>query len=173
MGVYKVVSSTNNRGSSSSLFIAVAISTFVALVLKLIQLPLSLFYFWPDWIALVVAFWALHQPGRFGPVAGFIIGTLLEVLFVRTFGVLGLGLATLAFVINSTHQQLRALSVWQQIFVIGLYVGVFKLLTGWLSGMVSDFVITSEYWYSLLGDILIWPFATILLHELRRILRLR
>jgi len=162
-----------NRGSSASFFWAVVISTFIALVLKLIELPQSVFYFWPDWIVIVVVFWALHQPDRFGPVSGFIIGTLLEVLFVRNFGVLGLGLACLAFTVNSAHQQLRALSPWQQMFIIGFFVGVFKLITGWFLGLVSDFVITTEYWYSLLGDILIWPFATILLHELRRIMRLR
>ena len=120
-----------------------------------------------------MVFWALHQPDRFGPVSGFIIGTLLEVLFVRNFGVLGLGLACLAFTVNSAHQQLRALSSWQQMFIIGFFVGVFKLITGWFLGLVSDFIITTEYWYSLLGDVLIWPFATILLHELRRIMRLR
>ena len=79
-----------NRGSSANFFWAVVISTFIALVLKLIELPQSVFYFWPDWIVIVVVFWALHQPDRFGPVSGFIIGTLLEVLFVRNFGVLGL-----------------------------------------------------------------------------------
>lgn len=163
---------TANRGSAVGLFWAVVISTFIALVLMLIALPDSLFYFWPDWIALVVIFWALYQPIRFGPVCGFIIGTLLEVLFVRNFGVLGLGLASLAFFVNSTHQQLKVLSPWQQMFIIGFFIAVFKLITGWLSGLVSDFQTNSEYWYSLLGDVLVWPFVTILLHELRRIFRL-
>jgi len=134
-------------------------------------LPPSLFYFWPDWIVLVVIFWSLTQPDRIGPFIGFIIGTLLEVLFVRNFGVLGLGLATLAFLVNSTHQQLRVLSAWQQMIIVGLFVGVFKLITGWFSGLVSDFVITTEYWYSLFGDILVWPFISILLFELRRFFR--
>ena len=45
-----------NRGSALNLFWAVLISTFVALVLKLISLPQSVFYFWPDWVVLVVIF---------------------------------------------------------------------------------------------------------------------
>jgi len=163
----------SKRGSQASLFWAVLLSTFAALVLMLIELPQHLFYFWPDWIVLVVIFWSLTQPDRIGPFIGFIIGTLLEVLFVRTFGVLGLGLALLTFIVNSTHQQLRVLSVWQQMIIVGLLAGVFKLVTGWFSGLVSDFVITSEYWYSLLGDIVVWPFVSILLYELRRLLRVR
>jgi len=151
-----------------SLFWAVLLSSFLALVLTVVQLPQWLFYFWPDWIALIVVYWSLMVPERVGPLVGFIIGTMLEVLFVRKFGVLGLGLATLAFIVNSMHQQLRALSVWQQMVLVGLFIGVFKLLTGWLQGLVSDFTITGEYWYSILGSILVWPFMFILLEELRR-----
>jgi len=159
--------------SPVNLFWAVFLSSFVALVLMLIQLPASLFYFWPDWIALVVVYWALIAPDRVGPFVGFVIGTVLEVLFVRKFGVLGLGLATLAFIVNSTHQQLRVLSMWQQMILVALFVGVFKLLTGWLYGLVTDFTITREYWYSLLGCLVVWPFAYILLQELRRIARVK
>jgi len=158
---------------SGRLVIGVAISAFIALVLTVVQLPGWLFYFWPDWIAIVVAYWALMTPKRVGPFVGFIIGTLLEVLFVRKFGVLGFGLATLAFIVNSTSQQLRALSIWQQMISIGVFISFFKLLTGWLSGLVSGFTITPEYWYSLLGSVLIWPFAYILLEELRRVVRIR
>ena len=161
-----------NRGSAVNLFWAVVISTSVAFVLMLIALPQSVFYFRPDWVALVVIFWALYQPERFGPVSGFIIGTLLEVLLVKNLGVFGFGLACLAFIVNSTHRQLKVLSPWQQVIIIGLFIGFYKVITGWLTGLVSDFQINAEYWYSLLGDVLIWPFVTILLNELRRFFRL-
>ena len=165
--------SMGNRGSSSNLFLAVSLSAVVALVLTAVQLPSWLFHFWPDWIAIVVVYWALATPNRIGPFVGFIIGTLLEVLFVRKFGVLGFGLATLAFVINTTSQQLRALSIWQQTLSVAGLIGFFKLLTGWLYGLIVGFTITSEYWYSLVGSLLIWPFAFILLEELRRAVRIR
>lgn len=161
------------QSSSMNLFWGVAISSFVAFVLMVIQMPQWMFYFWPDWIALVVVYWALHAPNRFGPFAGFLIGLLLDVLFVRKFGVEGLGLATLAFLVNSSHQQLRVLSLWQQTLLVGVFIGIFKLITGWLYGMVADFTITREYWYSLLGCIVVWPFVYILMQELRRIARIR
>jgi len=162
-----------SNASTASLVIGVSSSAFIALVLTVVQLPAWLFYFWPEWIAVVVIYWALITPKRVGPFVGFIIGTLLEVLFVRNFGVLGLGLATLAFIVNSASQQLRVLSIWQQMISVGFFVGIFKLLTGWLSGMVEGFTITSDYWYSLVGSVVIWPFAYILLEELRRIVRIR
>lgn len=163
----------NSNVSGLQIFFGVFISVFVGLVLTKVQLPDFLRYFRPDWIAIVVAYWALRTPDQVGPFVALAIGTLLEVLFVRKFGVLGLGLATLAFLTNSASQQLRALSIWQQMISIGFFIALFKLLTGWLSGMVSEFTITSDYWYSILGSVLIWPFATILLEELRSALRIR
>lgn len=163
----------SNRVSNYKVFWAVSLSTLVALALMIVPVPQPLFYFWPDWIALVIVYWALYTPEKVGPVVGFIIGVLLEVLFVRKFGVEGLGLATLAFLVNYANQQLNVLSIWQQTIVIAMFIALFKLITGWLYGLVGDFTITFEYWYSLLGCILVWPFMCILLHELRRRTRTR
>jgi len=120
----------------------------------------------------VVVYWALTMPDRVGPWVGFLVGLVLEVLFVRNFGVLGFGMAALAFIVNRVSQQLRVLSVWQQMLLIGIFVGIFKLVTGWLYGLIDDFTITNEYWYSLLGGMLVWPFVFILLQELRRSARI-
>ena len=163
-----------NRRHNSwfNLFYVICFSSFIALVLTILPLPAWLFYFWPDWMALILVYWALSVPERVGPWVGFAIGTVLEVLFVRNFGVLGFGMAVLAFIVNRVSLQLRVMSVWQQMIMVGLLVGVFKLITGWLNGLITDFTITSEYWYSLVGGMLVWPFLFILLQELRRSARI-
>jgi len=163
----------SNRNSGFKVFWAVALSVLVALALMIVPLPQPLFYFWPDWIALVIVYWALYTPDKVGPLVGFVVGLLLEVLFVREFGVEGLGLATLAFMVNHSNQQLSVLSIWQQTIVVSLFVALFKLITGWLYGLVGDFTITLQYWYSIFGGMFVWPFITILLHELRRKCRIR
>lgn len=165
--------SGRNLTPTPLLAMGVGISALVALVLTVVQLPGWMYNFWPEWMTLVVIYWALIKPEQVGPFTAFVIGTLLEVLFVRKFGVLGLGLATVAFLVNSANQQLRVLSVWQQMFIVGTLVAVFKLLTGWLYGIVADYTITREFWYPILGSILIWPFVLILMEELRRRLRIR
>lgn len=158
--------------SNARLFWAVTLSFFIALVLTVLPLPQWLFYFWPDWMALLVFYWALTVPERVGPWVGFAIGTLMEVLFVRKFGVLGFGMAILAFAVNRSHLQLRALSIWQQMLIVGLFVGFLKLIVGWLYGLISGFTLTTDYWYSLIGSMLIWPFVFILMHEVRRMARI-
>ncbi len=150
-----------------NLFWAFTLSAFLALALTIVQVE-PIFFYWPDWIALVVIYWALMTPDKIGPSVAFVLGTLLEVLFVRNFGVMGFGLASLAFLVNRGHQQLKVLSLWQQTMVIGALIGAYKLVTGWLFGMITGFVITNEYFYSLIGSMLVWPFLYILLQEQRR-----
>ena len=75
-------------------------SAMIALALMIVPLPQWLFYFWPDWIALIIIYWALYTPDRVGPVIGFVMGVLLEVLFVRKFGVEGFGLPSKPFVVQ-------------------------------------------------------------------------
>jgi len=156
------------RSHPMSVFGLFLLSSFVALVLMLLPLPPWLFHFWPDWIALVIFYWALAVPERINTLVGFVMGIVMEVLLLRNFGVFGLGYATLAFIVNRFHLQLRMLSLWQQMIIVGLVIGFIKLITGWLHGMVSDFIITAPYWYSLIGDMLVWPFVFIILRELRR-----
>ena len=164
---------SNRNNTLFKLMWVISLSSFIALVLTILPLPQSMFYFWPDWMALIVIYWSLTVPDRIGPWVGFAIGTVLEVLFVRNFGVLGFSMAVLAFSTNRASLQIRALSIWQQTLFVCIFIALFKLITGWLYGLSSDFTITREYWYSLVGDLVFWPFVFILLQELRRITRIQ
>lgn len=159
--------------SPSRIYWAFALSCFVAFTLMLVQVPDWLSLFWPDWIALVIVYWALLAPSRIGPITGFIVGTILEVLRAKNFGVLSIGLATLAFFVNMSHLQLRVTSRWQQVFLVVMFIAVFKLINLWFEGMVGDARISIRDWYSLLGNFIVWPFINILLDELRRAYRIR
>lgn len=150
-----------------------AFTCFIAFTFMLVQVPDWLSAFWPDWIALILVYWSLYAPSRIGPVVGFIVGTMLEVLFAKTFGVLSLGLATLAFLVNISHLQLRVTSRWQQVFMVVFFVAIFKLMNLWFEGIVDGAKITASDWYSLLGNFVVWPFIHIALDELRRAFRIR
>lgn len=163
----------NQQERLGRLILAFSLSSIAALILMVMRVPDWLFNFWPDWIALVLVYWALMKPERIGPLFGFIVGTVLEVLFVRKFGALGFGFATLVFIVNSFNQQLRIIPLWQQTILVALFIGMIKIVVGWLYGIVADFTITAEYFQSIFGNLLIWPFVFILLDEFRRSMRIR
>lgn len=159
--------------TSGSVYWAFALSCFIAFTLMLVQVPDWLAPFWPDWIPLVIVYWALIAPDRIGPIAGFIIGTMLEVLTAKTLGVISAGLVILAFLVNISYLQFRVTSRWQQVFLVILLVGIFKLINLWLEGLVGDARITAQDWYSLAGNLVVWPFLNIVLDELRQMYRIR
>ncbi|MEO0368590.1 MAG: rod shape-determining protein MreD [Pseudomonadota bacterium] len=149
------------------------VSTAAAMVLSLVALPDSIYYFWPDWLVLVVIYWSLVEPERVGPFFGLSLGLLMDVLMVKHFGVQSLGFAIIAFLINKSHQQLKVMTTWQQMLIVGLLIATFKLIIGWLYGLVSEFNFTLEFWYSILGSMVAWPFVFIMLNELARFARFR
>lgn len=159
--------------SSAKLYWSFSLSCFIAFTLMLFQVPDWLSAFWPDWIALTIVYWALNAPNRIGPFAAFIIGTMVEVLTVKTFGVLSFALAFLAFVVNLSHLQLRVMSNWQKVFLVIVLVAFFKLINLWFDGLVGTNRLTVDDWYSMLGNLAVWPFLSIVLDELRRVSRMR
>ncbi|MCH2189977.1 MAG: rod shape-determining protein MreD [Gammaproteobacteria bacterium] len=163
----------STAGAPNRVYLALCVSCFAAFTLMLVQVPDWLAAFWPDWIALVLVYWALLAPNKVGPIVGFTIGTMLEVLTAKTFGVLSIGLATLVFLVNLTYLQLKVTSRWLQVFLVVALIAFFKLINLWLEGLVAGNKITVEDWYSIVGNILVWPFVNIVLEEIRRVFHLR
>lgn len=147
--------------------------TFVAAILTIVNLPGWLFYFRPDWIALLVVYWVLAIPNRVGVFYGMAHGLLLDLLLIKVFGLNALGMSLLAFVITRIYTQIRMFPIWQQAILVSLLIAIMKLLIGWVASWVSDFTFSRYYWYSTLGNIVIWPFLYIILRDIRRALKLK
>jgi len=162
----------NARSTKKSVFWVICATLLVALILMIVSLPRWLFYFWPDWVGLVLAYWALTYPKEITPFRVLLVAVIAEVLFVKNFGVIGIGLVPAIFLISSFSQQMKAMSMWMQILLVAIAMTLSKIITGWVSGLIGDFDITLEYWYSIIGDMVIWPFLYIGLNELRRALRI-
>ncbi|MDR2788351.1 MAG: rod shape-determining protein MreD [Candidatus Accumulibacter sp.] len=62
----------------------IAASLFAALLLNF--LPTSDWSWMPDWVALVLIFWSIHEPRRVGMGAGFLLGLIMDVADASLFG---------------------------------------------------------------------------------------
>jgi rod shape-determining protein MreD len=71
------------------------LSLCVALVLNLASLGRLPGY--PDWLALVLTFWCIHQPLRIGMAAAFLFGLLMDVADASVMGQHALAYVLLAF----------------------------------------------------------------------------
>lgn len=148
----------------------IGLTLFLALVLAAIHLPQE----WPEWLgwmrpqwtAVVVFFWVLHFPNRFGLIWAWVLGVLLDVLQADPLGLNALSLATITYVTWKLYERLRMYTVVQQcgvVFLLTAAAELFRLLVHalWLDREISFLFITGA-----LMSGLIWPPVEALLLQL-------
>lgn len=98
------------------------LSLTIALVLNLI--PLGRLPGIPDWVALVLLFWSIHQPLRIGMGAGFIFGLFMDVGNASVMGQHALAYVLLAFAAGSLARRILWFPLVQQaLHVLPLLLG--------------------------------------------------
>ncbi|MET0506860.1 MAG: rod shape-determining protein MreD [Burkholderiaceae bacterium] len=117
----------------------------------------------PDFVALVVVFWNVHQPRRVGIGIGFVLGLILDVHNSSLLGERALLYSLLAYGAWSMHKRVPWFSIGGQVLhVLPLFVGaqalvvVVRLATGAPLPGVTLFL----QWVS---TALLWPVADLLL----------
>lgn len=113
----------------------IVFSLFVALLLNLI--PFGRLSGIPDWVALVLAFWCIHQPLKVGMSAGFLLGLMMDVVDASVMGQHALAYVLLAFVAAGLSRRVLWFPLNQQaLHVLPLFLGTqgvmvfIRLLTG-------------------------------------------
>jgi rod shape-determining protein MreD len=98
------------------------LSLMVALALNLI--PLGRLPGIPDWLALALAFWCIHQPLKVGIGAGFVFGLVMDVANANVMGQHALAYVLLAFAAGGLSRRIRWFPLGQQaLHVLPLFLG--------------------------------------------------
>lgn len=110
-------------------------SLLVALALNLIpfgQLPGI-----PDWFALTLAFWCIHQPLKVGMGAGFFFGLVMDVANGSVIGQHALAYVLLAFAAGGLSRRIlwfplgqQALQIWPMLLGTQLVMVLIRMATG-------------------------------------------
>ena len=113
-------------------------------------------------------YWCLAIPERVGVLTAWAVGLLLDVLHGAILGQHALGLAFVAYVSVLYHQQVRVFPLIQQSLVVGslvfLYLGA-MLLT---YNLLGSRPYSSQYLLGAVTSALLWPWAYIVLRDVRR-----
>jgi rod shape-determining protein MreD len=149
--------------------VAVIVATFlIAIVLAVMPLPEWARLYRPQWVTLVLIYWALALPQRVGVGVGFTLGILLDTLTGTLFGQHALSLSVIAYITIKTHQRVRLFPLWQQaVFVLGLLL-LERLLAMAAMGVAGRETPGAEFWIASVGGALLWPWAYFILRDLRR-----
>lgn len=136
-------------------------SLFVALVLNL--LPLGRVLWMPDFLAVVLVFWGVHQPRRVGITVAFLFGLVMDVHQAALLGQNALAYSVLTFLAMAAHRRLRwfplvvqavqvlPIFLLAQAIVVGLRVLGGGVFPGWL------------VFAGALAEAVVWPVISLLL----------
>ncbi|MCW9047917.1 MAG: rod shape-determining protein MreD [Gammaproteobacteria bacterium] len=153
---------------SQNCFRIVIPTLIIALMLGMWPLPDWLEYARPEWVVLVLMYWALAMPERIGVTMAWVVGLLLDVTQGAIIGQHALGLVLVVFVISTQYQRIRVFSLAQQALVVMLLLLVKQVMVLWVSGIVGQAPDIGLYFLPALTGAILWPWLFIVLRDLRR-----
>lgn len=135
----------------------------VAMGLKIMPLPPVLQAWNPDWVLLVLIYWVLVLPYKFGVFGSWTVGLLTDVLTDRILGQYALVYALLAYICLKLHKRVRTFPLAQQ----GVFIFCCLLIAQILVFCIESIHNPSRFQWSfllpVLSGTLVWPFAGIIL----------
>ena len=140
----------------------------VALMLHMWPLPEWMEYARPEWMTLVLLYWALAMPEQVGVTIAWFAGLLIDVTQGAILGQHAVGLVVIVYVIQLEYQRIRVFSLAQQALVVFLLLIIKQVLTLWVIGIVGQAPDLTLYFLPSLVGAIIWPWLFLLLRDLRR-----
>lgn len=152
----------------------VIFSSFViAMMLVALPLPEWAQQLRPEWVLLVLIYWCMALPERFGIGLSWLVGLFVDVLTGALLGQHALSYAVVAFVVMKLYKRVRVFPLWQQALLVLILVLLSQLLTLWIKGAIDRVPGSWTYWLPSVTSTLIWPWAFLLMRDIRRRFRVQ
>jgi rod shape-determining protein MreD len=136
---------------------AFIVTVSVAMVLRVIALTPAVDVLMPDWIALVLIYWSIALPERFGVFFAWMVGLLTDVLTGRLLGQYALIYSLLVYFSLKEHRRLRQFPVIQQcLYVFICLLGAQSIVFG-AESMQANSHLDAAFWYPAISGTLLWP----------------
>jgi rod shape-determining protein MreD len=148
--------------------LTILVTLCVAMLLMILPMPDWARPFRPQWVTLVLLYWAIALPHRVGVGSGFATGIVLDVLTGTLLGQHALGLSIVTFIAIQLHQRIRVFPFWQQSLGIFILLVIEHLLALWVTGATQGVTPGLVYWSVPPIGALLWPWVFVTLRKARR-----
>ena len=129
----------------------------LALALSAVPLPTSVAPFRPEWVPLMLIFWSMLAPERFGLLTAFWMGLLLDTLSGSLLGQHALALVVVVHLTIRFHLRIRVFPIWQLSVTVVLLLAIYEFVLFWVDGVAGRTVPLMERWAPLITSAMIWP----------------
>jgi rod shape-determining protein MreD len=151
----------------SSRRLPVIVTLVVGLMLSIMPLPNLVAPFRPDWLALLLIFWAMQLPRTWSIGTAWIIGLILDVSYGTLLGQHALALCVIVFITVRFHLLMRVFPLSQLTATVFALLALYQFLLFWINGVASVSAPLLAYWAPVVTGTLIWPFLYMFLSGVR------
>jgi rod shape-determining protein MreD len=156
------------KATVSKLLKAGLITMVAAFMLAIMPLPNWAVELRPEWVTLVLIYWAMTVPSKIGVTMAWFTGLLLDVSYGTLMGQHAIGMVLVIYVIHIQHQRLRVASLLQQAIVIFGLLFVKQLLILWVDGMLGRAPGSWLYFMPTVTSTVLWPWVYLILRNLEQ-----
>lgn len=146
----------------------ILVTLVIAFWLSILPVPEWARWARPEWVALVVIYWAIALPHRMGVGMAWLTGFALDLVEGAPLGENALALSVVTYLALTLYQRLRMYAAWQQAGVVFVLVGINQLLCHWVQTMTAQAMPTLMFLLPALVSALLWPSLFLMLRYLRR-----
>jgi rod shape-determining protein MreD len=117
-----------------------------ALILSAMPLPNSVAAFRPDWAVVVLIYWSLIAPRRYGLLTALWMGLALDTLSGALLGQHALALLIVVYLSQRFYLRIRVFPISQLALTVVLLLSVYQFTLFWIDGIAGRTVPLIERW---------------------------
>lgn len=147
-------------------------TVFFAMVLLVIPAPELIRDFLPDWVSLVLIYWALALPTRMGVSLAWLAGLVVDLFTLGIPGAHALSKAVLVYLVKMLALRVRTYPLWQQSVMITLLLGLEVLMLAIVDIVTDGGLGVLHRWTAVIVGGLAWPLVYVVLRRSRHLANL-
>ncbi len=145
----------------------VLITLLVGLMLSIMPLPDAAEPFRPDWLALLLIFWAMQLPRNWSVGTAWIVGIVLDVSYGTLLGQHAVALCVIVFITVRFHLLMRVFPLSQLSLTVFALIALYQFILFWINGVAGVTAPSITYWAPVITGTLLWPFFYMFLSGIR------
>lgn len=153
--------------------LVVWVTLLIGLIGQIMPLPSIVEAWRPDWLLLVMLYWAIALPHRYNILTAWVLGLMLDLLLGATLGTRSLAMSLVVYIAVLHCQRLRNFPQWQQALVITVLVCLYHIIIYWVEFVMEGAKFTSELLLPAVPVVLLWLWVFGILRRVRRHYKVR
>jgi rod shape-determining protein MreD len=144
-------------------------SFVLAMLVNLLPWQATAVNFAPDFVALLIIYWALNQPRRIGVACAFFLGIAMDVADGNVLGQHALAYSVIAYLALARQRQLAIFPFWQQALVAFALLILSQTMMIFIRSIMGEPFVGWGYFAGSLFAAILWPpFSNLMLMYQRK-----